>query len=163
MAFRHQRYMCLQQIDCFGNANERYLYEGDHVSGGQTVALSLSPFCQTVHNCDVVCIPKSVKIYGRLYAAGCVLLESLYSESRDSIMPSFVQILTIGIIDFDKFFYCEQLDIEYYSDHYCAYKVCKSGSYRVIKFSDLVFSWPQLTNFIGSDFFVTLSYVPELL
>lgn len=163
MAERHQKWMCFQQTDCFGNASEHYLYEGDHVRNGRTVSLSQSPFYQISDNVDSILLPDSVKIHGRRYLAGSVLLESLFKNLDDFIKPVFLQIVCIGVVDFEKFFYCEQLDIICYSDHFGAYKVCKSGHYRVIKFLDLLFTWPQLTNYIDSDFYVTLSFVPELL
>jgi hypothetical protein len=164
LAERHQRWQCLEQIEPSGNPRIHFLYGGDTMGTVVSVPMASSPFNAIDTEADTIFVTSFVKIYGRTYKIGTVIVDSLYSSENDAfVSPVFLRILKIGVLNNEKYFSCERLSIDYYSDHYGAFKISSSGSIITKKYLDLKFNWPQLVNFVDGDEYVTLVYVPEII
>lgn len=164
LAERHQRWQCLEPIEPSGNPRIHFLYDGDTMGTVASVPIASSPFNAIDTQAVTIFVTNFVKIHGRIYRVGTVIVDSLYSiEDCGFVSPVFLRILKIGVLKGEKYFACERLSIDYYSDNYGAFKISSSGSMTTKKYLDLKFNWPQLVNFVDADEYVTLVYVPEII
>jgi hypothetical protein len=163
MAEKHQRSMCSDMIDQFGNPNPAFLYDGDIVGAGSSELLMNSVFFPEFpidSEEEKIFLADFVRINGHRYEGGTVLVLELYCDG--AVIPKFGQIVSIGVHENIKVFRLNILRIDEYCEHFGAFEISPTDCFQTIKYSDLLFKWPQLSNKFDGKTYITLFAVPSI-
>ena len=143
MAKDHQLHMCYKQAGPWGERAVSFLYAGDSVGQGRTIALKeVYPevhdrMCTLVQTfVDDVYITSTASIHGLHYKQGCALVAS-YSD----FTPSFVVLKDVIVYNHEKFFIMESTDSTY-NPHIASYMLEPTGEIAIASYLSLHFRWP---------------------
>ena len=150
LATYHQQWMCLQMVGQDGCPRETYLYEGDEVKEGCLIQSDTVPLLQErVGSCTVL-RTDLVVIHGHRYTAGTILLVDFVDE------PVFGKIVAVYVVDNEKYFECQHLNIIAFDSHLNMFSVRGSDKSCMLRAADMTYKWPQINHKICGENLVML-------
>lgn len=144
---KHQKFMGFKQLDSLGLGTHNFLYRGDLVTEGVSIVVNdvYPELANTIatsvgielHDGLQVYKTISVVILGKEYRQGCCVVLSYEDE-----LPKFALLETVLIVNDEKIFIVEGMEIINFDVHIMSYVLECTGQCSAVQYSQLFSKWP---------------------